>query len=624
MPKTLLLADDSVTIQKVVGISFASEDVELVTVDNGDDALAKARELRPDIVLADVVMPGMNGYEVCEAIKADPQLGHVPVLLLTGTFEAFDESRARAAGADGHITKPFEAQALVETVQERLAAAPPAAPVAQAVEAPAAAADTGSAPLAEPAPAEAQAYDFFGDDEAEVEVPAVSYDDELGIPSEPDVAFAFEAPEPMPDEVAPSVATSVSTEPPAATIQRSEPLVTDAPDYLADSPAAPPPAPVLGEPEPLAAPDLGDAPDLLAEAEPSPAADSFGGAESDPFSAPAPEGFSAPAPEGLSAPGDSFDAPGDAFDAPGDAFETSGSAFDAPGNDLASSGPVSGNVDLGAPSTEAPAVDPFSAPDPGDAATVVAFGEPEEPAQTVVALGEPEPCDTPDAETVVSFGATEAPFDAAAASQGALESAAPLFSTPAEDDALFGESSEPVAAPAALETSAAPAPLETSAAAGDTAGFGPVEGAPEPSAEVSGAAHLDPDPGRDYDVSVSDLGAPLAPPPDPDPVELEADSLIEAEPVAPFEAAEPPAPAPAAQLGAPDEAPQTPMELTPELQGQLRETLERVAWEAFGDVTEQLVKDALERIEKVAWEVIPQMAETLIREEIRKLKASDR
>jgi CheY-like chemotaxis protein len=100
MGKTLLLADDSVTIQKVVGISFASEDIAITTVDNGDDAIAKARELRPDMVLADVVMPGKNGYEVCEAIKADPSLQHIPVLLLTGTFEAFDEERAEQASPE--------------------------------------------------------------------------------------------------------------------------------------------------------------------------------------------------------------------------------------------------------------------------------------------------------------------------------------------------------------------------------------------------------------------------------------------------------------------------------------------------------------------------------------------
>ena len=99
MAKTLLLADDSVTIQKVVNISFASEDVTLVTVDNGDDAVERAKETRPDLVLADVVMPGKSGYEVCEAIKADPDLCHIPVLLLTGTFEAFDEEHANRVGA---------------------------------------------------------------------------------------------------------------------------------------------------------------------------------------------------------------------------------------------------------------------------------------------------------------------------------------------------------------------------------------------------------------------------------------------------------------------------------------------------------------------------------------------
>jgi CheY-like chemotaxis protein len=123
MAKTLLLADDSVTIQKVVGISLASEDIRLVTVDNGDDALARARELRPDAILADCVMPGRNGYEVCEAIAADPALRHIPVLLLTGTFEAFDEERAVRCGAAGHIAKPFEAQTLLDEVQRLFALA---------------------------------------------------------------------------------------------------------------------------------------------------------------------------------------------------------------------------------------------------------------------------------------------------------------------------------------------------------------------------------------------------------------------------------------------------------------------------------------------------------------------
>src|SRR5262245_43326968 len=124
MPKTLLLADDSVTIQKVVGITFANEDVELVTVDNGDDALPRARQVKPDLILADIGMPGLNGYELCAAIRRDPNLSHIPVLLLTGTFETYDEAKAREVGASGHIAKPFEAQALVDRVFQLLAQAP--------------------------------------------------------------------------------------------------------------------------------------------------------------------------------------------------------------------------------------------------------------------------------------------------------------------------------------------------------------------------------------------------------------------------------------------------------------------------------------------------------------------
>ncbi|WP_257455593.1 response regulator [Archangium lipolyticum] len=117
MPKNLLVADDSLTIRKVIGMIFATEDFQVTAVDNGLDAITRSRELRPDVVLADVMMPGKNGYEVCEAIKNDPATQGIPVLLLAGTFEAFDEARARASRADDHITKPFESQVLLDKVK---------------------------------------------------------------------------------------------------------------------------------------------------------------------------------------------------------------------------------------------------------------------------------------------------------------------------------------------------------------------------------------------------------------------------------------------------------------------------------------------------------------------------
>lgn len=118
MPKNLLLADDSVTIQKVVGIVFAGEDYRVTAAGNGEEALRMAREGRPDIVLADAAMPRMNGYELCHAIKSDAALSGVPVLLLSGTFEPFDEGRARAVQADGVVAKPFDSQSLLSRVRE--------------------------------------------------------------------------------------------------------------------------------------------------------------------------------------------------------------------------------------------------------------------------------------------------------------------------------------------------------------------------------------------------------------------------------------------------------------------------------------------------------------------------
>ncbi|HTG80543.1 MAG TPA: response regulator [Geobacteraceae bacterium] len=116
MGTKLLLADDSITIQKVVGIIFAGEDYELVIVDNGDAALAKARDSKPDVLLVDAVMPGKTGYEVCEEVRRDPALQGVPILLLTGAFEPFDEEKVRQSGADDFISKPFESQNLIDKV----------------------------------------------------------------------------------------------------------------------------------------------------------------------------------------------------------------------------------------------------------------------------------------------------------------------------------------------------------------------------------------------------------------------------------------------------------------------------------------------------------------------------
>jgi CheY-like chemotaxis protein len=115
------LADDSVTIQRVIELTFADEDVEVVAVSDGEQAIAQMEASPPDIVLADSGMPGKNGYELAQYVKASPRLAHIPVVLLTGAFEPVDQARARAAGCEGVLSKPFEPQLVIGRVRELLA-----------------------------------------------------------------------------------------------------------------------------------------------------------------------------------------------------------------------------------------------------------------------------------------------------------------------------------------------------------------------------------------------------------------------------------------------------------------------------------------------------------------------
>jgi len=114
--RLILLADDSPTIQRLVTQMFAGGEFDVVAVSNGDAAVRKFEEIRPDIVLADIYMPGKNGYEVCAAVKKHPELADTPVVLLAGAFDAYDEETATQVGAATHITKPFEPQALLSLV----------------------------------------------------------------------------------------------------------------------------------------------------------------------------------------------------------------------------------------------------------------------------------------------------------------------------------------------------------------------------------------------------------------------------------------------------------------------------------------------------------------------------
>ena len=220
MPHKLLLADDSVTIQRVIELTFADEDVQVIAVGNGQQAIERAERDRPDIVLADVGMPERDGYEVAAFIKGHPTLSSVPVVLLTGAFEPIDESRAKAVGCDGVLVKPFEPQMVISRVKDLLAGRKPAGlwgsgPAAQGPVRPAAA-DIDVRPTA----TTSNAVD-----------PLEAYFDRL------DAAFnamgtgdvTAAAPLPRPDPAPPASAPASQRQPiPVATSQ---------------APAAPPPAP---------------------------------------------------------------------------------------------------------------------------------------------------------------------------------------------------------------------------------------------------------------------------------------------------------------------------------------------------------------------------------------------
>jgi CheY-like chemotaxis protein len=195
MSRTILLADDSLTIQKVVELTFADTEYEVVAVSSGDDLLQRLPEVRPDLVICDVIMPGRDGYDVCQEIKSSSEFLHLPVILLTGTFEPFDRDRAIAVGCSEIITKPFEAKKLVDAVEHL--AATPAAPPPTAVETQSIDPEVFSAPDADIELEDTEVSEEFGFGEAVAEDEGTADPvDEVAVDEPP----AVQAVEPPQDE----------------------------------------------------------------------------------------------------------------------------------------------------------------------------------------------------------------------------------------------------------------------------------------------------------------------------------------------------------------------------------------------------------------------------------------
>src|SRR5687768_11174129 len=179
MGKRVLVADDSATIQRAFAMVFGGrEDVSLIAARSMDEATSAARQGRPDLVVADVNLAGRSGYELCSALKSDPGLRGVPVYILASNHSPYDEAKGRDAGVDGHLTKPFESQALIDKVLEILsrptsiaASVPSSMAVTPAVARPAA------APPSSPMSASAARPSAFGSSPTPVR-PELDRDDE--------------------------------------------------------------------------------------------------------------------------------------------------------------------------------------------------------------------------------------------------------------------------------------------------------------------------------------------------------------------------------------------------------------------------------------------------------------
>jgi len=274
VPRTVLVADDSPTIQNKAKGILTGEGLEVVTVSNGVAAIKKLPQVRPQLVLADVSMPGRDGYEVCDFVKNSPELRHIPVVLIFSDVDPYDEEQGGRVHADGRIRKmasgkPFDAEELIATVSGFLAQAEANTPSAagEAEGATAAASTRVTEPVdLEPAPQARKTFDLgslprgvaFADSEGE----GTAADPEF--PSHPDGTAG------TPLETAPAEESSAGhepvlveeptapPEPPSPSVQRTVMFRTPAEiaePMLNDELAAPPP-PAEPESPPAAATSL--------------------------------------------------------------------------------------------------------------------------------------------------------------------------------------------------------------------------------------------------------------------------------------------------------------------------------------------------------------------------------
>jgi twitching motility two-component system response regulator PilG len=118
----VLVVDDSPTVRKIVQLTLQREHMQVMTAADGLSALAAVADASPDLILLDIMLPRMDGYNICQVIRKNLAYRDLPIIMLSGKDGLFDKMRGRLAGSSDYITKPFDSSDLVQTVKRYLSA----------------------------------------------------------------------------------------------------------------------------------------------------------------------------------------------------------------------------------------------------------------------------------------------------------------------------------------------------------------------------------------------------------------------------------------------------------------------------------------------------------------------
>jgi len=118
----ILVVDDSATIRRSAETMLANEGCEVITAENGFEALSKITRHHPDMIFVDIMMPRLDGYQTCAIIKNNAEFRDTPVVMLTSKDGLFDMARGRVVGSDQYLTKPFTREELLGAVKQHTAA----------------------------------------------------------------------------------------------------------------------------------------------------------------------------------------------------------------------------------------------------------------------------------------------------------------------------------------------------------------------------------------------------------------------------------------------------------------------------------------------------------------------